>query len=762
LGRERKQRVEDLRLFRMLVDQSNDTFEVVDPKTGRFLDVNDSGCLKLGYSRDEYLSLHVWDVDPLVAEADWPQVAEQMRLTGSLIREGLHRRHKEGATFPIELNAKWIRLDRDYIVAVVRDISGRKQAEEVLRESELRFREMLENVELIAMTLDTKGAVTFCNDYLLKLTGWSREEVIGADYCSKFIPGNTEVKQLFFDTVAAGNVPSHHENSILTRAGRPRDIVWNNTMLRDAAGNIVGTASIGEDVTERKCAEIRVREQAAMLDQAHDAIIVRSIRTRRITFWNQGAERLYGWTMAEAIGRNVGELIYLDPDAADFVTEELLRAGEWRGEYRHVTKAGKVLAVSGHVTLVRDAEGAPQSALSINIDVTEQKELEARFLRAQRMESIGTLASGVAHDLNNILAPIMMSAPLLRRDLTTEKRDQIIATIEMSAERGAQIVKQVLTFGRGLEGERLPLRLDTLIEELMKIMRETFPKYLAIETSLEPHLWPVIGDATQLHQVLLNLCVNARDAMPERGKLRVAAANLDLDTSYASMLPDATPGPYVLLEVSDTGSGIPPEIIERIFDPFFTTKGIGEGTGLGLSTVLGIVKSHGGFLHVNTQPGHGTTFQVYLPASPNHEAALPETPRAPLPESGGELVLVVDDEPRVRDAARLVLETAGYRVLTAADGAEALAVFAMNAGSVAAVLTDLMMPFMDGVALIRALRTMAPILPIIASTGLGEKTQLAALKALGVETILHKPYRADTLLRTVHDRLHPAENSPTL
>ena len=247
---------------------------------------------------------------------------------------------------------------------------------------------------------------------------------------------------------------------------------------------------------------------------------------------------------------------------------------------------------------------------------------------------------------------------------------------------------------------------------------------------------------------------------PDGGRLRLSAANLDLDASYASMLPEATPGPHVLLEVSDTGSGIPPEIVERIFDPFFTTKGVGKGTGLGLSTVLGIVKSHGGFIQVNTQPGKGTTFQIYLPASPDRKAAPAEASRAQIPEGHGELVLVVDDEASVRDAARLVLETGGYRVLLACDGTEALAVFAMNSGSVAAVLTDIMMPFMDGVALIRALRTMAPDLPIIASTGLGEKTQLAELKAMGVETVLNKPFGADTLLRTIHDALHPTARLP--
>jgi len=663
---------------------------------------------------------------------------------------------KEGASDYL-LKDRLARLGRAVEQALEQGRSHRERQHtaQALRESERRFREMLENVELIAMTLNQEGQVTFCNDYLLTVTGWTREEVMGADWFANFVPGNPEVKRQFFGTVADGNVPAHYENPISTRTGERREIAWNNTTLRDGTGKVVGTASIGEDVTERKRAEERIREQAAMLDQAHDAIIVCGFHDRKVTFWSKGAERLYRWTAEEATGRDIGELICIDPTGPDRIREALLVAEEWRGETRDKTRTGAELIVNTRASLVRDAAGGRKSVLSINTDVTEQKQLEARFLRAQRMESIGTLAAGVAHDLNNILSPIMMSVPVLRRDLTPEQRESIISTIEMSAERGAQIVKQVLAFGRGLDGERAPLRIDVLIRELTEIMLGTFPKNIGIESAAEPPLWPVLGDSTQLHQVLLNLCVNARDAMPHGGKLRLKATNVELDASFASMVPEAVPGPHILLEVSDTGTGIAPEIVERIFDPFFTTKSVGNGTGLGLSTVLGIVKSHGGFIQVNTQPGKGTTFQIYLPASPE-QAASPALPsRAEVPRGSDEFVLVVDDEVNVRDAARIVLESAGYRVLQAGDGTEALAIFAMNSGRVAAVLTDLMMPFMDGAALIRALRAMAPAMPIIASTGLGDKTQLDDLKALKVGTVLHKPYGADTLLRAIREALHP-------
>jgi nitrogen-specific signal transduction histidine kinase/ActR/RegA family two-component response regulator len=396
----------------------------------------------------------------------------------------------------------------------------------------------------------------------------------------------------------------------------------------------------------------------------------------------------------------------------------------------------------------------------INIDITEQKNLESRYLRAQRMESIGTLASGVAHDLNNILAPIMMSASMLRADMSAEQREGIISTIEASAERGAQVVRQVLTFGRGIECERSPLQVSVLFREMEKIMRGTFPKNIVVESAAGGATWHVLGDATQLHQVLLNLCVNARDAMPDGGKLRMSARNLVIDESFAGILPEVRPGAFVLIEVGDGGTGIAPEIIKRIFDPFFTTKEVGHGTGLGLSTAVGIVSSHGGHMDVTSEPGRGTTFHIYLPASLEHGGAEAASGAEASPPGGnGKTVLLVDDEEAIRESARSVLEAHGYQVLPANDGSEALVIFAGRAAEVAVVLTDLMMPLMDGVTLIHALRRMKPTLRIIASTGLGGKDRMAELRTMKVDAILNKPYGAEALLRTLHEVLHTATDA---
>jgi PAS domain S-box-containing protein len=644
-------------------------------------------------------------------------------------------------------------------VGVWTDVTERKQTEEILRESERRFREMLENVEFIAMTLDKNGMVTFCNDHLLRLTGWKREEVIGTDWFSKFIPdANAEVKNLFFETIEAGEIPTHYENPIKTREGGVRMVRWNNTMLRDGTGNIVGTASLGEDVTEQKQAEQRLREQADIIDRARDAVIIRDFSTEQITFWNSGAERLYGWSAREAIGRRIGELVFASEEDRRVPLQVLLSTGQFHGEIKQITKDGREIIVEGRATIVSHADGTPRSVLLIHTDITEQKSLEMQLLRAQRLESIGTLASGVAHDLNNILTPILMCAEVLRRKPDPEDFESSIALIDESARRGATIVKQVLTFARGVEGKRVLIKPNHLIEEMMDIARRTFPKSIEIDSRYSQDLWSIEGDPTQLHQVLLNLSVNARDAMPKGGTLMFGAENFEVDENYAAMSSGAKVGPHVMLRISDNGQGMPREVTDKIFDPFFTTKEMGKGTGLGLSTALGIVKSHGGFMFVDSEIGKGTTFKIFLPATVT-EADLHKSKTAVAPVQGeGEQILLVDDEPNILQITKVIFEKYNYRVLSASDGPEALALFAQQKDSIGGVLTDIAMPYMDGVALVRALRKMKADIPIIASTGQGEQAGIVELESLGVKNFLTKPYDIEKLLETVHDAL---EGRPT-
>ncbi len=515
---------------------------------------------------------------------------------------------------------------------------------------------------------------------------------------------------------------------------------------------IVGRVWSFRDITERKQAERKILQQASLIDLAQDAILVRDLG-HWITSWNKSAERLFGWTAEEIKGHQVTELLYRDTAVFDAAQAELLEKGSWSGELRHLTKRGTEVLVSSRWTLVRDADNHPSAVLAINTDLTEQKKLEAQFLRSQRMESIGTLAGGVAHDLNNILAPIMMSAPLLRQGLGPRETEMLISNIETSAQRGADIVKQLLAFARGMEGESVVVNLRHLVDEMTKIVRETFPKNITVQSKNSRDLWPIIGDPTHLHQVLLNLCINARDAQSNGGSINILSENITIDTHYATFDAAAKPGPYVVLRVSDTGTGIPADILEKIFDPFFTTKAHGQGTGLGLSTVLGIAKSHNGFLKVTSEVGKGTTFSCFFPATPDAKLE-PRAEKKPLARGQGETILIVDDEASILTAASKLLESSGYRVLTSGNGVEALALFAQHKTTINLVLTDVMMPIMDGPAMMRVLKKLEPNIKVIATSGMDQDAKFEELKALGMKAFLSKPYTAEkilTTLRTVLD-----------
>lgn len=527
--------------------------------------------------------------------------------------------------------------------------------------------------------------------------------------------------------------------------------------VRDASGRLVKMAGTVQDLTERRHAERLLGQQAELINLAPDAILVRDL-SGIIRMWNHGAERLYGWSAAEIVGKHAGDFLYEDAAFFEAANEVLAREGEWRGEVKHLRKDGARMIVCARKTLVRNERGEPESVLVIYTDVTEQKKLEAQFLRAQRVESIGTLAAGVAHDLNNILAPILLVSPLLRSDLPADEKETFLSLVQSSAERGANLVKQMLTFARGADGERVLVQPSYLVEEVAKIAGETFPKSITVRTKYPQDLWMIEGDPTQLQQVLLNLCVNARDAMPDGGTLRVSAENFNVDEHYASMSPGAHAGPHVLLQISDNGSGIPRHVIDKIFDPFFTTKEIGAGTGLGLSTVIGIVKSYGGFVNVYSEPGH-TSFKVFLPAS-NLVATEPASAESlPLPSGRGEKILVVDDEPSIRTAAETLLGGSGYTPLLAEDGVSALAIYAQCPTQFDLVLTDLVMPLMDGATLIRALRKLNPAQKIVVSTGRDEEVQSPQIKALNVEACLLKPHSREKLLRTLDEALHAAPHS---
>jgi PAS domain S-box-containing protein len=515
------------------------------------------------------------------------------------------------------------------------------------------------------------------------------------------------------------------------------------------------SSPVGDQSDSQIAASLRLSEArlAGILESAMDAIITID-EDQRIVLFNAAAEKMFRCPATEALGHSLDRFIperfrgahqkHINNFGETNVTQRTM------GKLRPLSglrPEGEEFPIEASISQV-DADGHKLYTVIIR-DITEKKRLEAQFLRAQRMESIGTLAGGIAHDLNNVLSPILTAIELLQMRFTDQDSQRLLNILHTNAIRGSEMVKQVLSFARGVEGDYAPLQPRNLIKEIIKILTDTLPKNIEIYASVSPSLWSVTGDATQLHQVLMNLCVNARDAMGQGGKLQIEAENVNIDEYYAHLNIEAKPGPYICISVSDTGSGIPEQHLNKIFDPFFTTKDLGHGTGLGLSTVAGIVRSHGGFISVYSEVGRGSRFKVHLPAIETPQAPAMQPSRLDLPTGHGELILVVDDESAIREIAREALRTFGYQVLTAADGTEALALFAERRETVRCVITDMMMPFMDGPATIRALRKLAPDLKIIATSGLKADGKTAEAAQLGVVTFLQKPYTAEALLKTV-------------
>jgi PAS domain S-box-containing protein len=506
---------------------------------------------------------------------------------------------------------------------------------------------------------------------------------------------------------------------------------------------------------ERNRSDERIREQAALLDAARDAILVQSLEGR-ILFWNRAAELLYGWSREEILDTdirswmNAGTFAKWEGKSSE-IRDAVLKRGEWMGELENFTKDGRTLIVECRCTLMRDAENRPKSILVINTDVTEKKRLEAQFLRMQRMESVGALASGIAHDLNNWLSPILTSIHTLQQRFTDPNSQKWLGVIRNSAERSRDLVDQVLTFARGKGGERVALNTAYLIGDVAKIVGETLPGSITLEVDLPSDLWSVLGDATQIHQVLMNLCINARDAMPEGGTLKISASNTVLTEDDVWMINDVKPGSYVQIVVGDTGVGMSQDLIDRAFEPFFTTKENGLGTGLGLSITLGIVRGHGGFINITSEIGQGSQFQVHLPASEilaGAVAAMRAESQAPM--GHGELVLVVDEEEDIREVTVATLESCGYRALGAVGSQEALTLCVERRAEIRLMIADLALPSFD---VLVSSKPLLDSIKVIGTSGLRSRAQMDLARKSGIETMLWKPYTAEQLLVAIEENL---------
>lgn len=507
------------------------------------------------------------------------------------------------------------------------------------------------------------------------------------------------------------------------------------------------------DVTERRKAEQQLQDQAALLVIVPDAIIMRELNGK-VIYWNSGATKMYGWTASEAIGKSVLDLISNREGTSFFEMQKILvEKGEWAGEFTQFTKEKQKILVQSRWKLVRNADGEPTSVLVTNTDITEKRNLEQQFLRAQRLESIGTLASGIAHDLNNILTPVVLGMELVKTRLDDEAGRQRIDSIIGIVKRGSGLISQVLDFARGTKGENVPINPKYIVAEIAKVIRETFPRNIDININITKDDITVIGDGTQIHQVLMNLCINARDAMQNGGKLDIEVMLQVTDDSIVRQNINAKIGKYVVITVRDSGEGIPAEIRDRIFDPFFTTKAEGKGTGLGLATVFTIVKNHGGFINVYSEVGTGTSFKIYIPAHISSDTKELEEEYSPRMAGKQEVILVVDDEELIRTITSAILVENGYVVITAENGAKAIEIYREKFTEIAMILTDVMMPVMNGVELIEIVRGINPDARIVAASGLMQGDIAAKLTMAKVTARLSKPFTADKLLSAVHQAL---------
>lgn len=642
------------------------------------------------------------------------------------------------------------------------ELSTREQMQRVLEDSEERFRSLSSAAPIGILQTNADGICLYVNARWKEMSGYNLEVCLGNGWMQAIHPEDrTAFYQAWENCLhnGSGELP---EFRLLTPRRETRWVTARVSAMQSATGEIMGYVCTSEDITERKLTEQKIRQQAALLDIASDAISVRDL-TNRILYWNHGAERLYGWAATEVIGHEANQILQPRGIPIEDAMKQLLQQGEWRGEVHKVTKSHKPVIVEARWTLVKDETGQPQCILVVDTDVTEKKQLEAQFYQAQRLESLGVLASGLAHDLNNIFTPILAIAYMLRlqqKSLDAKAHDQL-RLIEESAKRGTSMVKQVLTLTRSSNGEKTTVNLTGVLWEVINIVQGSFPKSIEVCPNIpdpersEHALHSVLADSTQLTQVFMNLCVNARDAMPEGGALTITAENVFVDEAIAHTNLDAQVGTYVRVTVADTGTGIAPDVCDRMFDPFFTTKEAGRGTGLGLAMVLRIVKNYGGFLQVHTALGQGTEMKVYLPAMavPFVEQSQVEQPSEDQWFGQGELVLIVDDDVSVQQTTQALLENCGYTTLVAGNGAEAIAIYQQRQKDIHLVALDITMPKMNGIELIQHLKRINSNVKIIAISGL-PANQKPSLEA-GATFFLSKPYSLETLLCSIHQLIYP-------
>ncbi|MBN2784342.1 MAG: PAS domain S-box protein [Pontiellaceae bacterium] len=749
--------------FRALVENAPEAIVVLDVEKNLFYDVNENACRLFGMSREELLKVSPVHMSPSIQPDGRPSLDStrekiQQAIAGKSPRfEWIHL-NGQGDEIPCEINLTRLPSSEQILVrGSIVDVTERIQHEQRVRESEQKFRALFESAGDSIFLMENDRIVD-CNLRTLDMFGCqSRDQIVGRtpfDFSPRIQP----------DGVASRD----HGKLAEAMTGKPQIFEWLHMKLdgttfpaevslsRVLLGDRPMLQAIVRDITERRKAEERIMQQAALLNASHDAILVWDA-DHGIQFMNAVAQEFFGWYPVGSGEVDLKTVLRLKSDLeVDAALHEVIGNGSWSGELS-LQRAGKEVRIvaSRWTCLAPVGQNIKPSILITCNDITEEKRLGDLYLRAQRLESVGTLASGVAHDLNNILSPILMGAEMLSMTIEDPDDQDSLTVMQESARRGKEIIRQLLTFARGAESNKGPVHPHIVMREITRLVQQTFPKNIRICSDCDDQRATVLADPNQLHQMLMNLCVNARDAMPAGGVLFIKLETVKLDDSCKEMHPAAKPISYATLEVSDSGTGISPEIMDRIFDPFFSTKPQGKGTGLGLATTLGIVEEHEGFLLVESTPGEGTKIKIFLPTISEVDVAASASTTSSVPHGGGEVILVVDDEESILRMASGILTRFGYRCITAKSASEAQHLCANRHDLIQLVLTDIMMPLGDGRQLIAILHMQYPELPIIAMSGLATSEFQSETISFGAKAFVGKPFDSAQLLRCISGLLHP-------
>ena len=696
---------------------------------GRILEANDALLERVGYSRAELLEL---GVIPVVMEntEEFKAAEYDAAVAGERRRNRMTGLSSGGETFRVEVITVPLEVDGTVVavLGIARDVEALEGAQEARRAIEERFEATLNSISDGIYFLDSDFRFIYVNPRGEEISRRSRDDLFGKSLWEEFPLMRGSEFGIGYLTAM-----EKQEKVVVRERYEPFSVALEATVYPSSNG----IAIYVKDVTEEEAARGRIIErdkriasQAALLDKTSDAMVVRGL-DHVIQYWNRGAEAMYGWTAEEAVGQSIRDLLYSKPDAFDVATGTVVDLGEWSGDIDQVSKDGRMIVSSCRWSLVLDDNGEPEAIFAVNSDVTERRRDDEIASREQRMKSLGTLAGGIAHDLNNVLTPLLMSVQLLAIDEVDPSRLQTLGVIETSVKRGAEMIKQVLSFARGVDGRRIPVHLARLVDDTLAFCHETLPPAITVTSDVDPGI-DTIGDPTQLLQVLINLVTNARDVMPDGGGIHISVA-----------WEDGAPGPHrrAVVAVTDTGPGVAPEVARHMFEPFFTTKDVGVGTGLGLAICAAIVRSHGGEMRAASDTGGGARFEMVLRGTP-HAVQAASQKHSAMQRGNGELVLIVDDEPAIRQTARKVLDGFGYRTAVAAHGGDAIAYLTEFPGEVDLVLTDVTMPVLDGVSAVESILQTYPDLPVLFMSGRSTEPGYLA-----------KPFSAHDLLTAVAEAL---------